>query len=114
MDGHRPVQALRPYVDRVAYAQAKDIEVFPERRNRYGWPGRALERPDPWDVGWWRYRVPGLGQVDWTRVVDTLHEGGFDLVLSVEHEDPVWGGTEERIETGLRVAHRTLRPLIVA
>jgi sugar phosphate isomerase/epimerase len=112
--GIDPVEALRPYVDRVAHAQAKDIEIFPERRNRYGWPGRAVERPDPWDVGWWRYRVPGLGQVDWTRVVDTLYEGGFDFVLSVEHEDPVWGGTEERIETGLRVAHRTLRPLIVA
>jgi sugar phosphate isomerase/epimerase len=112
--GIDPVEAVRPYVDRVAHAQAKDIEVFPERRTRYGWPGRAVERPDPWDVGWWRYRVPGLGQVDWTRVVDTLYEGGFDNVLSVEHEDPVWGGTEERIETGLRVAHRTLRPLIVA
>jgi sugar phosphate isomerase/epimerase len=112
--GIDPVEAVRPYVDRVAHAQAKDIEVFPERRTRYGWPGRAVERPDPWDVGWWRYRVPGLGQVDWTRVVDTLYEGGFDYVLSVEHEDPVWGGTEERIETGLRVAHRTLRPLIVA
>jgi sugar phosphate isomerase/epimerase len=112
--GIDPVEAVRPYVDRVAHAQAKDIEVFPERRTRYGWPGRAVERPDPWDVGWWRYRVPGLGQVDWTRVVDTVYEGGFDYVLSVEHEDPVWGGTEERIETGLRVAHRTLRPLIVA
>jgi sugar phosphate isomerase/epimerase len=112
--GIDPVEALRPYVDRVAHAQAKDIEVFPNRRNRYGWPGRAVERPDPWDVGWWRYRVPGLGQVDWARVVDTLYEGGFDYVLSVEHEDPVWGGTEERIETGLRVAQRTLRPLIVA
>jgi hypothetical protein len=26
----------------------------------------------------------------------------------------MWGGTEDRIKTGLRVAHRTLRPLIVA
>jgi len=112
--GIDPVEALRPYVDRVAHAQAKDIEIFPGKRTRYGWPGRAVQRPDPWDVGWWRYRVPGLGQVDWTRVVDSLYEGGFDFVLSVEHEDPVWGGTEERIETGLRVAHRTLRPLIVA
>ena len=34
--------------------------------------------------------------------VDTLYEGGFDGVLSVEHEDPVWGGTEDRIKTGLR------------
>jgi len=112
--GIDPVAALRPYVDRIPHAQAKDIELFPDKRNRYGWPGRAVDRPDPWDVGWWRYRVPGLGQVDWVRVVDALYEGGFDGVLSVEHEDPLWGGTEDRIETGLRVAHRTLRPLLVA
>ena len=112
--GIDPVAAVRPYVDKVAHAQAKDIEVFPERRNRYGFPGKAVGREDPWDVGWWRYRVPGLGQVDWVRVVDALYEGGFDGVLSVEHEDPVWGGTEDRIETGLAVAHRTLRPLLVA
>ncbi len=112
--GIDPVEALRPYVDKVAHAQAKDVQTFPERRSRYGWPGRAVHRPDPWDVGWWRYRVPGLGEVDWRRVVDTLYEGGFDGVLSVEHEDPVWGGTEDRIETGLRVAHSTLRPLLVA
>ena len=112
--GIDPVEAVRPYVDRVAHAQAKDIEVFPERRNRYGWPGKAVVREDPWDVGWWRYRVPGLGQVDWLRLVDTLYEGGFDGVLSVEHEDPVWGGDEDRIRTGLQVAYRTLRPLLIA
>ncbi|MDQ1660077.1 MAG: hypothetical protein QOJ68_57 [Blastococcus sp.] len=112
--GIDPVEAVRPYVDRVAHAQAKDIELFPERRNRYGWPGRAVVREDPWDVGWWRYRVPGLGQVDWLRLVDTLYEGGFDGVLSVEHEDPVWGGDESRVRTGLQVAYRTLRPLLVA
>jgi sugar phosphate isomerase/epimerase len=112
--GIDPVEALRPYVDRIPHAQAKDIQLFPERRHRYGWPGKAVAREDPFDVGWWRYRVPGLGDVDWRRVVDTLYEGGFDGVLSVEHEDPVWGGTEDRIHTGLQVAHRTLRPLIVA
>ena len=112
--GIDPVAALKPYVDKIPHAQAKDIQVFPELRNRYGWPGKAINRPDPWDVGWWRYRVPGLGQVDWNGVVDALYEGGFDGVLSVEHEDPVWGGTEGRIKTGLEIAHRTLSPLVVA
>ena len=112
--GIDPVEALRPYIDRIPHAQAKDIQVDAAARNRYGWPGRAVVRDDPWDVGWWRYRVPGLGQVDWVRLVDALYEGGFDGVLSVEHEDPVWGGTEERVEIGLRIAHRTLRPLLVA
>ncbi len=112
--GIDPVEALRPYVDRIPHAQAKDIQVDSATRNRYGWPGKAVVRDDPWDVGWWRYRVPGLGQVDWVRVVDALYEGGFDGVLSVEHEDPVWGGTEEKVEIGLRIAQRTLRPLLVA
>ncbi len=111
--GIDPVAALRPYVGKVAHAQAKDSQVFPDRRNRYGYPGRAVDRPNPWDVGWWRYRVPGLGDVDWRRVVDTLYEGGFDGVLSVEHEDPIWTGTEDRIKAGLEIAHRTLRPLII-
>ena len=100
--GIDPVAALRPYIDHIPHAQAKDIEIDAAARNRYGWPGRAAVRDDPWDVGWWRYRVPGLGQVDWVRLVDALYEGGFDGVLSVEHEDPVWGGTEEKVEIGLR------------
>jgi sugar phosphate isomerase/epimerase len=112
--GIDPVEAVRPYIDHIPHAQAKDIQLDEAARNRYGWPGRAVDRPDPWDVGWWRYRVPGLGQVDWVRLVDALYEGGFDGVLSVEHEDPVWGGTEEKVEVGLRIARQTLAPLLVA
>jgi hypothetical protein len=40
-------------------------------------------------------------------------EGGFDGVLSVEHEDPVWVGTPELIEAGLRIARNNLRGLVV-
>ncbi|MFC9325733.1 sugar phosphate isomerase/epimerase family protein [Kitasatospora sp. NPDC057015] len=111
--GIDPVEALRPYVDRVAHAQAKDIELDPAARTRYGWPGRAVGRTDPWDTGWWRYRVPGRGQVDWNRVVDTLYAGGFDGVLSVEHEDPLWSGDRARTEAGLEIARRTLAPLVI-
>ena len=113
--GIDPVAALKPYVDRVAHAHAKDAETFPEQRNRYGFFGRTATREeDPWDMGWWRYRIPGLGAVDFRGYVDALYEGGFDGVLSVEHEDPVWGGDPERIEAGLRIAHNTLRPLVVS
>jgi sugar phosphate isomerase/epimerase len=113
--GIDPVAALRPYVDRVAHAHAKDAETFPERRNAYGFFGRLGERErDPWDMGWWRYRIPGLGQVDFRGYVDALYEGGFDGTLSVEHEDPVWGGTPAKVEQGLRIAHTNLRPLVVA
>jgi sugar phosphate isomerase/epimerase len=111
--GIDPVAALKPYLDRIPHAQAKDAQLDPRARDRYGFFGRTVERTDGWDSGWWRYRVPGLGDVDWRRLVDTFYEGGFTGVLSVEHEDPVWSGDVERITGGLEIAHRTLRPLIV-
>ena len=112
--GVDPVEALKPYVDRVIHAHAKDAETFPEQRNRFGFFGRVSTREeDPWDMGWWRYRIPSLGDVDFRHYVDALYEGGFDGVLSVEHEDPVWGGTPDKVEQGLRIAHHHLRPMVV-
>jgi sugar phosphate isomerase/epimerase len=110
--GIDPVAALRPYVDRVLHVQAKDTELDLAARDRFGIYGRMRDKRSPWDTGWWRYRVPGRGQVDWRAVVDALDEGGFDGVVSVEHEDPVWSGDEERIEHGLEIARTTLRPLL--
>ncbi|WP_406358342.1 sugar phosphate isomerase/epimerase family protein [Streptomyces sp. NBC_00658] len=112
--GVDPVKTIAPYADRIVHAQAKDAEILPGAIDRYGVFGKAVGRNDPWDNGWWRYRVPGRGQVDWNAVVDALYANGFTGTLSVEHEDPVWSGTEEKVKTGLEIAHRTLRPLIAA
>lgn len=111
--GIDPVRVLRQYVDRVLHVQAKDTEVYGDRRNRYGVFGQVGDRTNPWDSGWWRYRMPGLGEVDWRGVIDTLYEGGYDGVVAVEHEDPVWSGNEERVGHGLEIARRTLQPLLV-
>ena len=111
--GIDPIAAIKPYMDRVVHAQAKDIETFPEKRNRFGYPGQIVNRENPWDVDWWRYRVPGLGEVDWRRLIDVMYEGGFNGTLSVEHEDPLWGGSEDKIKIGLQIAYKTLRPYIV-
>ncbi len=111
--GIDPVAVIKPYLERIPHAQAKDIQINAEQRNFYGFPGKAVTRANPWDVGWWRYRVPGLGDVDWRRLIDAMYEGGFTGTLSVEHEDPQWGGTPEKVKIGLKVAFDTLRPLIV-
>jgi sugar phosphate isomerase/epimerase len=112
--GIDPVTALQPHVDHVLHVQAKDVQLDLAARNRYGFFGRTVSRRDGWDVGWWRYRVPGLGSVDWRSVLDTLYEGGYQGAISVEHEDPVWGGSEQRVKSGLKIAYTTLRPLLVA
>jgi sugar phosphate isomerase/epimerase len=112
--GIDPVAALTASVDRVAQVRAKDVQADAVRRDRYGTYGRVLGRTSPWGSEWWRYRIPGLGEVDWARLVDVLHEAGYDGFVSVEHEDPVWSGSPEKVETGLEIAGRTLRPLLVS
>ncbi len=111
--GIDPVPALAAHVDRVLHVQAKDIEVDRAARNQFGIFGQVVE-PQAWVSGWWRYRIPGLGDVDWRRIIDTLYQAGYDGVVSVEHEDPVWSGDPERVRQGLVVAERTLSPMIVA
>jgi sugar phosphate isomerase/epimerase len=109
--GIDPLAALDAHADRVLHVQAKDAEVDVAARNRYGVFGQAVDR-EPWVSGWWRYRIPGLGEVDWRRLIDRLHHTGYDGVVSVEHEDPVWSGDPERVRRGLAVAERTLAPLV--
>jgi sugar phosphate isomerase/epimerase len=107
--GIDPVAALEQHAERVLHVQAKDIEVHAQARDRYGVFGRVVDK-QPWVSGWWRYRIPGLGEIDWSRVVDTLFQAGYDGVVSVEHEDPVWSGDLDRVHRGLSIAQRTLAP----
>jgi sugar phosphate isomerase/epimerase len=112
--GIDPTAVLPQYVDRVLHVQAKDVEIESGARNRYGVFGRATDRAaDPWRSGWWRYRIPGLGEIDWSTLIQQLREGGFGGFVSVEHEDPVWSGTPDKVRGGLLEARRTLAPLLV-
>ena len=51
--------------------------------------------------------------VDWFRYLDTLYQVGYDGVLSVEHEDPVWDATPELAVRGLQLARQFLLPYLV-
>jgi sugar phosphate isomerase/epimerase len=111
--GIDPVQAVKSAGAQILHVQAKDVQVQGDGLNRFGFYGRAVDRTNPWDTGWWRYRIPGLGAVEWGALVDALYESGFDGFISVEHEDPVWSGTPGKVQQGLVIAHRTLSPLLV-
>src|SRR3954447_9913364 len=71
--GVDPVAVLPRYVDHVLHVQAKDVQIDSDGRNRHSVFGRAVDRAaNPWQSGWWRYLVPGLGEIDWRRLVDAL------------------------------------------
>jgi sugar phosphate isomerase/epimerase len=107
--GINPLAVIEPYADRILHVQAKDVEIDPAGRNRLGIFGNAVDRAAaPWVSGWWRYRIPGLGEVDWDGLVAGLAAVGYDGVVSVEHEDPVWSGSVEKVQQGLVLAYEAL------
>jgi len=101
------LQAVEDYATKIFHAHAKDTEILQPGKYRYGFWGRQIN-PESWKSGWWRYRMPGSGEIDWRLFIKTLQECGYDAVLSIEHEDPEWEGTEEKVKTGLQLGLKHL------
>lgn len=106
------IQAVRDYASKIFHTHAKDTEILYEGEYRYGLFGRQID-PVPWKSGWWRYRMPGLGEIDWKKFISTLQEYKYDYVLSIEHEDPVFEGTEEKVKKGLILGYKHLSQFVV-
>lgn len=77
-----PTDLIRAYGSRIYHVDAKDAEILRTRLHRQGILGS----------GWWRYRLPGLGDLDWRAILAALVEIGYDDVVSIENEDPVFPG----------------------
>ena len=106
------IQATIEYGSKVFHAHAKDTEILPSGEFQYGLFGKQID-PIPWKSGWWRYRMPGLGEIDWQKFISTLQENGYDNVLSIEHEDPIWEGNEEKIKKGLQLGLKHLSQFVI-
>lgn len=94
---------LQVFADRIFHVQAKDSEILVERLRMTGIMGSD----------WFRYRMCGSGSIDWKKFVPALHEAGYDGVLSVEHEDPLWAGNSEKVKRGLLLAKKSLDVFII-
>jgi sugar phosphate isomerase/epimerase len=106
------IQAVKDYAPKIFHAHAKDTEILIEGEYSYGLFGRQID-PVPWKSGWWRYRMPGSGEIDWRKFIQTLQEYKYDYILSIEHEDPVFEGTEEKVKKGLMLGYKHLSQFIV-
>jgi sugar phosphate isomerase/epimerase len=101
------LQAAEDFADKIFHAHAKDTEILGDGEYRFGLFGKQID-PTPWKSGWWRYRMPGWGEIDWKKFISVLQENGYDKVLSIEHEDPIWEGSEEKVKNGLKLGLKHL------
>jgi len=76
--------AVDEFKDRIFHTHAKDVEIKQHLLRRLG------NQAD----GWWRYCIPGYGEIDWGVYIARLQDAGYDGVLSIEHEDRAFGAED--------------------
>jgi sugar phosphate isomerase/epimerase len=93
------VRALKEYRDRVYHVHAKDTEMLPDVRYRWGANARNF-----------RFRIPGYGAINWAEFISALDEIGYSGGVAIEHEDAVY--SKERFDEGLVRGLQVLGPLV--
>lgn len=103
--GVDPAAFVQRLPERIFHVHAKDLEFVGHNRRHSGWQSHG-----PWarpDRGF-RFRIPGWGGLDWKSILSELQLAGYQGVLSIEHEDPVFSRRE-----GVEKAVAFLTPLLI-
>lgn len=99
-----PYRAVREFSHRIFHVHAKDLEIDYEGLYENGTLSMGM--------GWQIPRLPGLGEVDWGRFISQLYRFGYDYVISIEHEDRKFEGTEELVKRGFMISRDILKPYL--
>jgi sugar phosphate isomerase/epimerase len=75
-----PISVAWQFKDRILAVHAKDTEIIQPVLQQVGIAGH----------GWWRYRIPGQGIVNWPEFLTVLLQIQFNGGIAVEHEDRFW------------------------
>jgi sugar phosphate isomerase/epimerase len=97
-------RVVREFAGRIFHVHAKDLHIDREGLYQNG----ALSQ----GMGWQVPRLPGLGDVDWAKFIAALTAARYDYVVSIEHEDRVYEGSEELVKRGFYIARDVLKPYI--
>jgi sugar phosphate isomerase/epimerase len=97
-------RAIYDFAERIFHTHAKDLEIRRDGLYRHGTFSSG--------IGWQLPRLPGLGEVDWSRFVAALYGDGYDSTISIEHEDRRFEGDEAVVKSGLLIARDALRPYV--
>ncbi|MGD9710677.1 MAG: sugar phosphate isomerase/epimerase family protein [Thermomicrobiales bacterium] len=99
------VRVIHDFADRIFHFHAKDLEIDREMLYQDGVLGCGFSWAIP--------RLPGLGDARWPAIMGALYRAGYDHVVSIEHEDRKFEGTEELVKRGFLLSRDVLKPYIV-
>lgn len=102
IDYIKPIYQFR---EKIFHVHIKDIKLFPERLARVGTQAYPLDFMSP--------KLPGLGDVNWSRYISALTDIYYNGPVCVEIEDRSFEGSREQILNSLRLSKRYMDSFVI-
>lgn len=99
------IQPLYDFKDKIFHVHCKDIKLDVEKMKRCGIMTYPLEYMHP--------KLPGLGDVDWSKYISALTDIGYDGFTCIEVEDRAFESSRERILDSLRLSKRYMEQFVI-
>ena len=100
------VKPLREFAARLFHVHAKDVRIDKDRLDEVGILATPLQYHCP--------KLPGLGEVDWGRLLSVLGDVGYRGPVCIEVEDRAYEATLETRKAALRQSATYLRQFMPA
>lgn len=107
-----PYENIVKFGPKIFHVHGKDTEILYENLSKTGILHNITVERQFYPHQWWRHRLPGLGSIDWNRIVANLDEIGYSGTISIEHEDPVWEGSLAKVQQGLVKARKHIESFL--
>ena len=99
------VKPIYEFRDKIFHVHFKDIKLYRDRLDRVGVMAYPLQFMEP--------KIPGLGDVNWSRYVSALTDIRYEGPACIEIEDKSFEGSRERILDSIRLSKRYLEQYVI-
>ena len=99
------IKPLYAFKDKIFHVHYKDIKLYRDKLEEAGIMAYPLEFMSP--------KLPGLGDVDWSKYVSALTDIGYNGYSCIEIEDKAFEGSREKVENALILSQRYLKQFVV-
>lgn len=97
-------RVVREFASKIFHVHAKDLHIDREGLYNHGVLSQGM--------GWQIPRLPGLGDMEWNKFFAALTAARYDYVVSIEHEDRAFEGSDELVKRGFYLARDCLKPFV--
>jgi len=99
------IKPLYEFKDKIFHVHYKDIKLYQDKLEEVGVMAYPLEYMSP--------KLPGLGDVDWSKYVSALTDIGYKGYTCIEIEDKAFEDDYEDVKNSIKLSTKYLRNFVI-